>query len=92
MSIQRAVNALPGPQPTAPAYATAGSVLAGLVLWALSTYVFHGNAPGAIQAACWFVVPGLVGFVSSVLTRKYASPPEPANPAPEPAEAPKAAA
>jgi Domain of unknown function (DUF397) len=65
----------PPGNPTAPAYATAGSALAGVVLWALSTYAFPAGVPGAIQGACWIIVPSAVGFVTSVLTRKYASQP-----------------
>lgn len=67
--------------PTAPGYSTIAGAIAGLVLWALQTYAFHGGAvPGAVQAACLILIPAAVSGIASLLTRRTA----PAAPAPAP--------
>ena len=60
--------------PTATAYSGAAGAITGIVLWVLSTYVFrNGGVPAPLEGACWVLIPGAVGYISSLLTRKNTS-------------------
>jgi hypothetical protein len=43
--------------------ATFGAAVAGVGVWALETYVFHGSVPLPIQALIDIAVPGVCAFV-----------------------------
>jgi hypothetical protein len=49
--------------------ATAAATAATFVLWLLTTYVFHGDVPAAVQGAVGLVVTGGGTFVAGYLTR-----------------------
>lgn len=42
--------------------AAVGAALAGVVVWALETYVFRGNVPVPIQALIDIAVPAVAAF------------------------------
>lgn len=44
------------------AYALA---IAGLLIWVLQTYVFHGDVPGPVATAIAALVPAAVGYVAT---------------------------
>jgi hypothetical protein len=49
--------------------ATVGAVLSSLGVWALQTFVFHGDLPLPVSVAVQTLVPGAVAFVSGYLAR-----------------------
>lgn len=59
-----------------------GGVTAGLILWALSAYVFDGNVPDAVSAFVYVVAPLVLSFVGGYVTRRKAD--ELMVPAPSP--------
>ena len=56
-----------GPVETKVQAATVASAVSGLGLWALQTYVFHGEVPLPVLAAVQVVVPAVVTFVAGWL-------------------------
>lgn len=56
-------------------YGSAATALTGLVIWILSTYVFHGDTPPVVATTVYVIVPGIVGGVIGFLTRKDAKTP-----------------
>ena len=46
---------------------TAGAAIAGLILWALGTYVFDGQTPAAVAAVVALLVPAAVTFAAGWL-------------------------
>ena len=48
---------------------TATSAVVTVVLWALATYVFHGDVPALVQAVVAFVVPAVATFAVGYLTK-----------------------
>lgn len=68
-------------KPSAPSYAGIAGGVAGLVLLALSDWLFKGGqVPEAVQSAVLIIVPAAIAFISSHATRRFAAP-SPANPA-----------
>jgi hypothetical protein len=57
----------------------AAGIITGVVLWALTTYVFAGSTPDVVQAAVWVLVPGAVGLAGGFFTRRKCKVPEPAK-------------
>ena len=47
-----------------------GGVSAGLILWALGAYVFHGDVPEAVSAFVIAVVPLVLSFVGGYFTKR----------------------
>lgn len=41
-----------------------GGTLAAVAVWALGTYVYHGDVPAAVQAAVYALLPAVVAFAS----------------------------
>ena len=56
-----------GPVETKVSAAAIASATTGLGLWALQTYVFHGNVPLPVLAAMQAVVPAAVTFAAGYL-------------------------
>lgn len=49
--------------------ATVGAALASLGMWALQTFVFHGDLPLPVSVAVQVLVPGMVAFFSGYWTK-----------------------
>lgn len=49
--------------------ATVGAAVAGVVVWALESFVFGGQVPGAVQAAIDVLVPGAAALAAGWLAR-----------------------
>lgn len=47
--------------------ATSAAAVGGFIIWALSTYVFHGVVPDAVQAVVNVAVPGLLALAAGWL-------------------------
>jgi hypothetical protein len=44
--------------------ATGGSALAGLVMWLLDAYVFHGSVPGPVGTFVYITAPAVAALVA----------------------------
>lgn len=47
--------------------ATSAAAVGGFVIWALSTYVFHGVVPDAVQALVNVAIPGILALAAGWL-------------------------
>lgn len=69
----------PAKQPvlTATHYGAAAGAVCGVVLWALSTWVFKGSAgvPAEVTWAVYVLVPGITTALTGFLTRRNAKSP-----------------
>lgn len=75
------MNFSPPGSPTSVTYSSVAGAITGLVLWALSTYVFRGQVlPAPIEAAAWILIPCVVNGMASWYTRRSAR--QEATPAP----------
>lgn len=58
-------------------YGAASTAITGLLIWALTRYVFKGSMPPEVAAAVAVIVPGIVGGAIGYFTRKEAKAPQP---------------
>lgn len=58
-------------------YGAASTALTGLLIWALTRYVFKGSMPPEVAAAVAVIVPGIVGGAIGYFTRREAKAPAP---------------
>jgi uncharacterized membrane protein len=59
---------------TAPTASAIAGALTGLILWALQEYVFKGSSvPEAVAGAVLIIVPALLSWLASLLTKRSAT-------------------
>ena len=58
-------------------YGAASAAITGLVIWALTRYVFKGSVPPEVAGAVAILIPGIVGGAIGYFTRKEAKQPAP---------------
>lgn len=54
--------------------ASGGAAITGLALWALGTYVFHGDVPAPVDAVVLTIGPGAVAFAAGWWARHMERP------------------
>lgn len=63
------------PTITAPGYSAIAGALTGVILWALQEYVFKTGVPEAVEGAVLIIVPALLSWLASLLTKRSAATP-----------------
>jgi hypothetical protein len=68
---------------SAPSLSAIAGALTGVILWALQEYVFKTGVPEAVEGAVLVIIPALLSWLASLLTKRSAT----AAPAAEPKHA-----